>query len=164
MFPTVLILLGLAALVFYLIYCLVNLSQSKDDSLVKKITQDEFLWGEGYAFATLKVDIANFRDRTPIREQTIEDFQGLNEFVAVVRTRDRGAYLSRRVEEVSRTDREIVVTITFERALGPIIIEDFIVLHDYQILSSGFDPAHQHPIPLEKGDTFRITQTIKLEE
>ncbi len=166
MIPTVLILVFFSALIFFVIYGLVNLSQIKDDSITKRITRDEFLWGEGYAFATLKVDSEDYDDLPRIRAGALEDFQSLDKFSAVICTRDHGAYHSSQVKEVSRTDREIVFSITFENALGPTIIENFTVLHNDggQILSSGFNPDHRYPVKLEKNDTFMITQTINVKE
>jgi len=164
MIPTALILIFFAALIFFMIYGLVHLSQTGDDSTVKRITRDEFLWGEGYAFATLKVDSADYENLPHIRTPAWEDYQSLDKFSAIICTRDHGTYRSSRMKEVSRTDNEIVFSITFENALGPTIIENFTVLHgdDDGVLSAGFGPDHQHPIRLEKNDDFRITQKLIL--
>jgi hypothetical protein len=165
MIPTILILVAFAALLFALIYSLVNLSQTRVDSTVRRITQEEFLWGEGYAFVALRVEADAYENLPHIHEQTVDAFQGLDEFSAVVCTREHGAYHSRKVTKVSRSDRKIVCTITFGEALGPTVIEHFVVLQgDHRIISAGFDPSQPYPIKLEKGDKFTITQTIDLEE
>jgi hypothetical protein len=164
MIPTILILVVFAVLLFALIYSLVNLSQTRVDSITKRITQEEFLWGEGYAFVALKVDADDYENLPHIREQTLEDFHGLDEFSAVVCTREHGAYHSRKVTKVSRRDRKIVCTITFGEALGPTVVEHFVVLQGGRIISAGFDPSQPYPIQLLKGDEFTIRQTIDLED
>lgn len=162
MIPTVLILVFFAALLTYGFYLAVGALRAPRDNT----DQEEFLWNEGYAFATLKVDAKDYDNFPQMQDKTKEEFDKLRGFSAIVCTRDHGDYISKRMEHLpQRDERTRTFTVAFGKALGHTVVERFIILYDdREIISDGFDPSHQYPVEFNTGTTLSVTQTINLVE
>lgn len=162
MIPTVLIFAFFMALLTYCVYLAVGAWRAPRDNT----DQEEFLWNEGYAFATLKVDAQDYEKLPQMPGKTEEEFDKLRGFSVIVCTRDHGDYLSKRMEHLPKpNDRTHKFTVTFGKALGHTIVERFIILYDQrEIVADGFDPSHQYPVEFHAGATLTVTQTLNLLE
>jgi hypothetical protein len=157
MIPTVLIFAFFATMITYGIYLSIGVLRKPRENT----DQEDFLWKEGYAFATLKVDAKDYEKLPHVSPMTKEEFAKLSGFSIIVCTRDHGDYLSQRMKREQCDERTRHFTLTFGRVLGTTIVERFIILHDQrEIFADGFDSSHQYPVEFNAGDTLEITQTL----
>jgi len=165
MIVALLLVLLVFVFVFGIVYLLVGIYQATSP-IEEDTAQDDFLWGEGYAFATLKIKAADYDDLPRMVKKTKEEFDKLRGFSVIVCTRDHGDYLSQRMKPLERPDeRTHKFNVMFGKALGTTVVERFIILYDQQeIVSDGFEPSHQYPVEFSKGDTLEITHTLRLLE
>ncbi len=165
MIPTVLILVILVVIGFGILYKVVSACEDATEPTAEQKQQaaDEHWWNQGYAFNALKVPANAYVGLSEVTaKEKVPDYIDLKSFSAVIFTQEHGAYLSNRVRDIVWGENTIELVIVFPNALGDTTVEYFVVLNgEHEVVYDGAI-FKDLPISLEKGDTFKITQTINL--